>query len=130
MSSIGFLLGLRVMPASRRPSVEDRRSRLHIRPLLPFRAESVVLMTARNTRAIGLQPCESMVCKFPITQSESVDPGGRTRSLLQMPSRDRLLAKICAVLHHQNDTFCSICTVRPSPGSPNWGTAAIAIFGG
>src|ERR1019366_2147712 len=53
--------------------------RLPSRPRLPFRAESVVLMTPRNTRAIGLQPCESMVCKFPITQSESVDPGGRTR---------------------------------------------------
>jgi hypothetical protein len=52
--------------------------RLPSRPRLPFRAESVVLMTPRNTRAIGLQPCESMVCKFPITQSESVDPGVHT----------------------------------------------------
>jgi hypothetical protein len=68
--------------------------RLPSRPRLPFRAESVVLMTPRNTRAIGLQPCESMVCKFPITQSESVDPGGRTRSLLQMLSLDHL-QRIC-----------------------------------
>jgi hypothetical protein len=46
------------------------------------------------TASLGLQPCESMVCKFPITHSESVDLGGRTRSLLQLPSLEHL-QRIC-----------------------------------
>jgi hypothetical protein len=56
-----------------------------IRPRLPFRAESVVLMTPRSTYAVAYQPCESMVCKFSPTQRVKLAHVERTRFLLQLP---------------------------------------------
>jgi hypothetical protein len=43
----------------------DNKIDSSIRPRRTNAAESVVLMTPRNTYAIGSQPCETMVCKFP-----------------------------------------------------------------
>lgn len=51
-------------------------------------------MTPRNTYAIGLQPCESMVCKFPPTQSENVGLGERNQRLLELRPLDHL-QRIC-----------------------------------
>src|SRR6266404_6297375 len=67
------------------------------RPRRTNAAESVVLMTPRNTDAIGSQPCESMVCKFPPTQSEDAGLGEHNQCLLEL----RLLDHWQRICGHQ-----------------------------
>jgi hypothetical protein len=54
-------------------------------------------MTPRNTDAIGSQPCESMVCKFPPTQSEYAGLGEHNQCLLEL----RLLDHWQRICGHQ-----------------------------
>jgi hypothetical protein len=95
--------------------------RLASRPRLPFRAESVVLMTPRNTRAIGLQPCESMVCKFPITRVKASIPActhcgtpqtGHSAWILRSSSQGSLGSTACAAMHRATDTSEGSSRVR------------------
>jgi hypothetical protein len=65
-------------------------------------------MTPRNTYAIGLQPCESMVCKFPPTQSENVGLGERNQCLLELRPLD-YLQRICGTNGYSDPG----ATIRP-----------------
>src|ERR1017187_9700240 len=53
----------------------------HLRALTEFLRTTAVLMTPRNTYAIGRQLCESMACKFPPTSREKLAHGERARWL-------------------------------------------------